>query len=51
MRAKVLLALVLSLLSLGIFVAGCATSGGGTPDSYDDQRRTEELEWNLEPWR
>ncbi len=51
MRTKVLLALLLSLLSLGTFLAGCASTNGGKPDVYEDQRRSQEMEWNLDPWR
>ncbi|CAO0824144.1 conserved exported hypothetical protein [Desulfarculales bacterium] len=51
MRAKVLMALLLSLLSLSIFLAGCAYTGGGNSTGYDDQRRPEEMEWDLAPWR
>lgn len=51
MKAKVMLALLLSLLSLGIFLAGCASTSGGKSDPYEDQRRAQEMEWNLDPWR
>ena len=51
MRSKVALALLVLLLGLGTQLAGCASTSGGKNDTYDDQRRAEEMEWNLDPWR